>query len=264
MNNLEKYKKDLDQLIDDANSLYNAMCNESLPDQVKKQLGKKYDEFVKDLPNFKTSYQIWYSESLSIIKLLLPYRVDDFVKLYEKPKARKSISYENYVIADYLQDLTLTRGWEKEKVVGPDAAIPQLTQQIGILKSCKKRFESSLFDIKQLIQADLFVSELDAAKELNNKGFIRGAGAIAGVVLEHHLSQVCQNHKLQIGKKNPTISDYNDLLKSSQVIELPKFRSIQYLGDLRNLCDHKKSKEPSKEEIDKLIEGVNEVTKTVF
>ncbi len=43
--------------------------------------------------------------------------------------------------------------------------------QIGILKSCEKRFESSLFDIKQLLQADIFDSELEAAQELNKKGF---------------------------------------------------------------------------------------------
>lgn len=39
---------------------------------------------------------------------------------------------------------------------------------------------------------------------------------------------------------------------------------IGFLGDLRNLCDHKKSKEPTKDEIFKLIEGANEIIKTVF
>lgn len=36
-------------------------------------------------------------------------------------------------------------------------------QQQAILNAVKQRFESSLFDIKQLVQADLFDSELDAA-----------------------------------------------------------------------------------------------------
>ena len=63
----------------------------------------------------------------------------------------------------------MKRGWEKEKVVGTDAAIPRFRQQLNIVSSVKKRFESSLFDIRQLVQADLFDSELDAAKELNKK-----------------------------------------------------------------------------------------------
>ena len=77
----------------------------------------------------------------------------------------------------------MTGGWEKQKIVGKEAAIPRFHQQLIILKSAKGRFESSLFDIKQLLQSDLFDSELEAAKELNNKGFTRGAGAVA----KHHI-----------------------------------------------------------------------------
>jgi hypothetical protein len=53
-------------------------------------------------------------------------------------------------------------------------------QQLAILKAVKARFESSLFDIRQLVQSDLFDSELDAAKELAKHGFARAAGALAG------------------------------------------------------------------------------------
>ena len=57
---------------------------------------------------------------------------------------------------DYLQGLAVTRNtvWDKEKVVEPSAAIPKFEQQLNILKSVKQRFTSSLFDIKQLVQAD--------------------------------------------------------------------------------------------------------------
>ncbi len=267
--NIERYKKDLDKLISDGGALLNAMHLECYPEefeeQVKKVLkGKKFIEFKKKLPSFKEKYQIWYSEALAIIKLLLPDRVDDFIKLYEKPKNRKEIKYGNYVIEDYLQGLTVTRGWDQEKIVGPEAAIPQFQQQLKILESAKRRFESSLFDIKELVQADLFDSELDAAKELNKRGFTRGAGAIAGVVLESHLSQVCENHKINVRKKNPTINDFNQLLKDNDVIETKEWRFIRHLADLRNLCDHKKEKDPTQSDIDELIRGVEKVTKTVF
>lgn len=271
LSNLEKYKKDLDELISKGEELRNAMQAEFLPEQFREELEKvvkdkrKVSKFIKKLPSFKSEYQNWYSESLVLLKQLLPDRLDDFINLYKKPATkRKDITYENYVIEDALQGLHITRGWEKEKVVGTDAAIPRFTQQISILKSAKRRFESSLFDIKQLAQADLFDSELDAARELNKKGFTRGAGAIAGVVLEKHLSQACENHNIKITKKKPTINDYNQKLKDGDAIETKDWRFIQHLADLRNLCDHKKKKEPTKEDIEELIDGVEKITKTLY
>ena len=183
---------------------------------------------------------------------------------YEKPKPRKDISYENYRIEDYLQGLTVTRGYEKEKVVGPDAAIPHVRQQVEILKAVKGRFESSLFDIRQLVMADLFDSELAAAAELAKNKFLRAAGAVAGVVLEKHLVQVCANHSLTISKKAPGISDLNDLLKGANIIDVPQWRFIQHLGDLRNICDHHKGSEPTASQVDDLITGVAKSAKTIF
>ena len=158
--NLEKYKKDLKKLLDNGNKLHIAMQYECFPKEVKKELGDKSEEKIKNLPNFTNEYQTWYSESKALIKQLLPDRLDDFTRHYEKPKTRKEINYENYRIEDYLQGLRLTRGLGKEKVVDQDAAIPHFRQQIAILKAVSARFESSLFDIRQLVQADLLDSEL--------------------------------------------------------------------------------------------------------
>lgn len=269
--NLEKYKKDLKELIANGVQLLMAMRADFLAEDFRDQLKKvqkdekRVSEYLKKLPSFSDAYQSWYSESLVLLKQLLPDRVSDFTKLYEKPKTRrKEITYENYVIEDALQGLHITRGWQGEKVVGADAAIPRFTQQLNIIKAINKRFESSLFDIKQLVQADLFDSELEVAKELNKKGFVRGAGAIAGVVLEKHLLQVCDNHGVKITKKNPSISDYNDKLKGAGTYETPTWRKTQHLGDLRNLCVHKKKKGPKTEDVDELVEGVESIIKTVF
>ncbi len=174
------------------------------------------------------------------------------------------MTYENYRIEDYLQGLSVTRGYERQKVVGPDAAVPQMLQQLAILKSVGARFESSLFDIRQLVQADPFDSELDAAKELAKNKFTRAAGALAGVVLERHLGQVCDNHSIKIAKKSPVISEFNDALKEAKVIEIPDWRFIQHLADIRNLGDHDKKIEPTPGQVNDLISGVMKITKTLF
>jgi hypothetical protein len=269
MKNIEKYKTDLKLLIEKGDMLSVSMKYRCYPENVEKQIRaafkdeKKVKEYISQIIPFNKEYQSWYSESLVLIKQLLPDRLSDFIKLFEKPKTRKSIEYGNYVIEDYLQSLNVTRGFGEIKV-GPEAAISQFEQQVNILRSVERRFESSLFDIRQLVQADLFDSELGAAKELNKNKFSRGAGAIAGVVLEKHLAQVLINHNLKITKKTPSISDLNDKLKSSEVYDTPTWRKIQHLGDIRNLCDHNKDREPKKEEVDELILGVESIIKTVF
>lgn len=264
---LKRYKDDLAQLIKKGKDLLLAIQYECFPSDVEKQLTKQeFENFKKNPTSFKDEYQTWYSEAQTVIEILLPNRLADFVELYAKPKGRKNISHENYVIRDYLQGLVITKGsgLDKETVVGLYAAIPAFRQQLNILKSVDRRLESSLFDIKQLVQADLLDSELEEAHELARNGFFRAAGAICGVVLEKHLAQVCSNHKLSIKKKNPVIADFNDALKNGEVIDTPQWRKIQHLGDLRNLCDHNKGREPQKEEIDDLINGVAGIIKNIF
>jgi hypothetical protein len=278
ISNLDKYKKDLKKLINKGDNLAYSFQYDCFPENFMEQLNEvfkgkrnkkdKISKFLKSLPNFNTQYQEWYSESLSLLSQLLPDRVEDFIALYKKPKIkRKDITHENFVIEDALIGLEVSRNsyMEGKKIIADKkAAIPKFQQQLNILKSIEKRFESSLFDIKQLVQADLFDSELDVASELNKKGFIRGAGAVAGVVLEGHLLQVCNNHKITIKKNNPGINDLSQLLKDNGVIETPSWRKIQHLADLRNLCDHKKKISPEKEDIDELIQGVSKVIKTLF
>ena len=90
------------------------------------------------------------------------------------------------------------------------------------------------------------------------------AGALAGVILEGHLQRVAANHKLTIPKRDPTIADLNDPLKQGGVYDTPTWRKIQFLGDIRNLCSHQKSSEPTKEQVLELIAGVNSVVDTVI
>jgi len=268
--NLDRYKKDLDSLVSKGERLSLAMQKECFPKQFENDLTEalkdRAAEFVKGIPDFRDSYQSWYSEAKVLVKQILPDRLADFVSHYERPKSRKSLTYETYRIEDYLQGLSVTRPapFDNEKIVGPDAAIQQFRQQLAILKSLKSRFESSLFDIRQLVRADLFDSDLEAADELASNKFGRAAGAMAGVVLERHLAQVCENHTIKVAKKAPTIADFNNALKEAAVIDIPQWRFIQHLADIRNLCDHSKTGEPSKEQIDDLLAGVRKVIKTLF
>jgi galactitol-specific phosphotransferase system IIB component len=253
MNNYTKYKDDLEKLLGRGELLLLSLYIKFHP---------KSEKVKQKLPDFYGEYQMWYSESYILIKQLLIDRLADFKSYYEKPKNRKQINHENYCIEDALQNL----GYRNNRgaiIVDQSAAIPKFKQQLAILKSINARFESSLFDITQLLQADLFDSELKMGEELLNKGFIRASGAITGVVLEKHLSQVLKNHNVTITKKQPAINDLNELLKNNNIIDIPTWRLIQRFGDIRNLCDHN-NREPTNEEVLDLIRGVEKITKTLF
>jgi len=160
--------------------------------------------------------------------------------------------------------VTRTAGIQSTELAGPSAAFPHFRQQLSILESVRGRFESSLFDIRQLARADLFDSELDTARELAKKGFARAAGAVAGVVLEKHLAQVCENHSIKVSKKAPTIADMNDPLKEANVLDVPQWRFVQHMADIRNVCVHNKQTEPTTSQVDELISGVAKLVKTLF
>ncbi len=263
--NIDQYKNDLNALLAKGGQLLNAIQNECAPTEFEaaaiESIGDKAQEFIEALPAFADEYQAWYSEARALIRQLLPDRLQDFTRYYEKPKSRKDVDFENYTIEDYLQRLTVTRAGSL--VVGPDAAIPKFRQQLSIANSMRSRFESSLFDLRQLAQADLFDSELDSARELARNKFARPAGVVGGVVLERHLNGVCERHKLTVRKKH-TIANLNNALKDANVIDIPQWRSIQHLADLRNICAHHKGRDPTVDEALDLISGVDKVTKTIF
>ena len=193
---------------------------------------------------------------------MLPDRLDDFVRHYEKPRNRRNITAENYRVEDCLQGVIITN-WDDTQVVSQFHAIPHFQQQLAIVRAVTTRFDSSLFDIQRLVTADLFDSELDAASELARQKFTRAAGAVGGVVLDKHLRQVCKDRSLPIRKQKPVINDFNELLKRANAVDIPTWRFIQHLADLRNLCDHDRESEPTRDQVDELIAGVKKIIKTL-
>ncbi|MGJ4962347.1 hypothetical protein [Bradyrhizobium sp. HKCCYLRH3061] len=262
--NFDRYKADIRKLVRLGEELQNSMSFAIAPAKVRAQLKEsgaskeQIDEWISSLLPFNSNYELWYSESLSVIRQLLPDRLADFIRLYERPKNRKILQYDNYTIQDYMDGLRRGDG-----TVTTSAASQKFSRQLGILKACSARFESTLFEMKQLVQADLFDSEIDSARELLKHGFSRAAGAIAGVVLEKHLAQVCSDHKITVTKKHPGINDLNQYLKDGGVITVPQWRHITLLGDIRNLCDHSKAVEPTKEQVTDLLDGADKVLKTI-
>ncbi len=245
MIDIEKIKLEIDTLLKEGKKIVGYLDFDSKKGTCKNYLG------------FAAEYEGWYTRALSIITCLLPSRLNDFVVLYSNPK-RKEIDVSTYCIADALRGITNT-----SRTYGPFTANILVFRQVKMLGVCLENLNSTISNLQTILQADVFDSEIDSAKHLLKKGFLRAAGAICGVILEKHFAGVCKTHNIVISKKNPTIADYNDNLKD-QVYDTIEWRRIQRLGDLRNLCDHNKDREPNKDEVEELISGTERVIKTIY
>lgn len=247
------------QLYDDVVKLYQDGIDILQKENLKTQEGKKVENFIIEI-----EYQSWYSKASPVIRQILPERYKEFIDLYQIEK-RKEIDYLTYTIKDYLLGLSVTRGYYKEEVVNPFTAFAsKFQQQLFILNSAIDVFKSRISDIEGVLQANLFESELEAADELRKKKHLRAAGMLSGVTLEAHLGKVFSHHGLKIRRKSPTISDFNDGLKQAGILDVPTWRLIQRLADIRNLCAHPKEREPRNDEIEDIIVGTKKVVAEVF
>lgn len=218
----------------------------------------------KHIIKFGTSYQHWYSRAYKLVEALAPERLPEFVSYYLVDPKRKVTDASNYVLQDYIKGIgARTDHFDRPLWDANNLAGIRILNQLQILSSLSSRIESVLQDVTGHLFAEIQDAELVAATTLK-KISKRAAGALAGVVLERHLQRAADNHKISIGKKSPTISDLNDPLKNKGVYETPVWRKIQLLADIRNLCSHQKATEPTEEQVDELIAGVNSIVKTVF
>ena len=138
--NTKKFEDQLNDLISKGAKFSRAITHEFLDDRTKtrfeEKLGKeRYKELLDKLPNFRDEYQSWYSISFALVKQVLPDRLKDFLSYYEYPRVRKDITYENYVIRDYLKNFIVTR--DDRIIVDGSAAIHKFTQQLNIVMAAK-------------------------------------------------------------------------------------------------------------------------------
>src|SRR6266446_7584275 len=218
--NLERFKSEIKKLILLGTEMQLDLTSETLTDDEK----KKYEKTTKEVKgSFQNNYQKWYSQVCAVVKQLLPDRHVEFVNLYHGDGRRKQIDAVTYNIQDWLNGIRAGEGIYGKSYNDLAIVSMRFNTQRDILDAAETRFESSLFDIAQLVRADIFDSELDSCRELISNGFLRGAGAIAGVVIEKHLAQVCGNHNIVLRKQRLTISDLNDALKNGGIFDVPRW-----------------------------------------
>ncbi|WP_427501329.1 hypothetical protein ACQE3E_06190 [Methylomonas sp. MED-D] len=123
----------------------------------------------------------------------------------------------------------------------------------AIFLAAKEDYEGGyLRATRSLIQAEVFDSELEQAKELFQAGYKSSSAIIAGVVLETTLRELCD----QVGLPHGKLDKMNaDLAKNGQYNKLQQKR-ITALADIRNSAAHGKTNEFSERDVEDMIRDV--------
>jgi hypothetical protein len=134
----------------------------------------------------------------------------------------------------------------------------------AIVNSVPEYVDARLHDLQMAVAEAYIGDELNEALALLEAGYTRCAGAIAGVLLERHLKLVCERQRPPIKyAKRDGIAKLNAKLKDALVYDLAQWRKVEWMGDIRNACDHTGTSEPRKEDVGDMIAGVRKFVSLV-
>ena len=90
--NIEKYKSDILKLTKSGEAIFKKMKDN------------------KNLAQLRQDYEMWYSESVAVIKIILPDRISDFLKMYHDDKKKEGLK-------TFFQHTpsTIIKGWGLEE-----------------------------------------------------------------------------------------------------------------------------------------------------
>ncbi len=132
----------------------------------------------------------------------------------------------------------------------------------GVLRAALDDFEQGyLFDIRRLIESEVFADILEQAKELMKSGYKGPAALVAGCVLEDGLRKLCTRHNLPLNSR-PKLDLMNaDLAKVGIYNKLTQKR-ITAIADIRNNAAHGKWDEFNTDDVTDMVEWISKFLET--
>ncbi len=202
------------------------------------------------LPNEISSlYQHWYSAGRTILEKNQPNRITEFETAYAPSGKTPEDGIKRLIGGRYVTKVQQFK------------LMDLIEAQFDIIAAVPTHLKYSLHDVELTAYSMLMDDEIGAARHLLKNGFLRPSGALVGVILERHLKNLLRKHTPPIKHKDKdALAALNDYCKEI-IYDLVTWRKVQHLIDLRNLCDHDKEREPTKNEIAELIDGVSAMIK---
>ncbi len=135
---------------------------------------------------------------------------------------------------------------------------------VGIMRAAKDDYENGyLFDVRVLIQAEVFDDFLEQAQHLFDAGFYAPAAVVAGSVLEDGLRKLCVRNRVSLPAK-PKLDTMNADLAKAGVYNLLVQKQITALADLRNNAAHGRWTEFTDKDVGQMLIQVRAFMTTHF
>lgn len=140
-----------------------------------------------------------------------------------------------------------------EKAPGFATNYEILKQLRAVFLAVKEDFEGGYLNtVRNLVQAEVFGSELEQANELLSAGYASAAAVIAGVVLETTVRNLCTDRGIDHGKLDKMNAD----LAKAGVYNLIQQKRITAIAGLRNAAAHGNVDEFKPSDVKGMIEDV--------
>ncbi|MDD9158406.1 hypothetical protein PVK64_19765 [Aliivibrio sp. S4TY2] len=135
-----------------------------------------------------------------------------------------------------------------------------MESQLSILKRVGAIFDATKEDyeggylnsLKQLVQAEVFESELEQAEELLSSGYKLASAVIAGVVLETALRDICTDNEIPHGSLNVM----NAQLAKQGIYSKLQQKQVTAIADIRNSAAHGKPEQFSEQDVKNMIRDI--------
>ena len=189
-----------------------------------KKLSGRYDQLAKELPKIEATQRTTHGEfgnSTSVDRELLSAWAVKSKSLIVKTCGENSEHIKAFEAAEKPQ------AW--------DSSYDKFKRLRPIFMAAREDFQGGyITSIKNLVQAELFDSELDQARELLSSGYKGPAAVVAGVVLETALKDLCGQQSIPHAKLDKMNAD----LAKLGVYNKLQQKKITALADIRNSAAH--------------------------
>lgn len=209
------------------------------------KLSNRFDQLFDEIKEIETTHRKQHSEFIGDYDV-----IDDEKALTWKVKTK------NLLVSTCGKDSQHYEAFiEAEKIISYQTNLDAFKRMKSVFIAAMDDYKNGyLTSIKNLIQADVFDSELEQAQELLSNGYKLAAAVIAGVVLETTLRDLCYQNGLAIGKLDKMNAD---LAKLGIYNKLQQKR-ITALADIRNSAAHGKSEEFSDDDVIMMIRDIEQ------
>jgi hypothetical protein len=142
------------------------------------------------------------------------------------------------------------------KVVDKQITYSPAARAYGVLRAAKDDYiNDQLFDLRTLVEAEVFDDLLEQASHLLEAGYSGAAAVVAGCVLEDGLRKLCDRASIELPAK-PKLDWMNSELAKANIYNKLVQKRITMLADVRNKAAHGEWAEFSRLDVEEMVDGV--------